>query len=134
MIDGNFKEGLSYINKSLRNNGDVAKNKDEMSSNLSYKADLKRLKSVENEKYRLENMLKKLYGQILRFLSHEHHDPNSKTEKFEYVTLLEAKQAKGNLEKKIGENLFFYRCQKCYSFHIKTDFLPDGEKEKKLKN
>ena len=131
LIDGNFKEGLSYINKSLRNNGDIAKNKDEMSSNLSYKADLKRLKSVENEKYRLENMLKKLYGQNLRFLSHEHHNPNSKTEKFEYETLLEAKQAKGNLEQKIGENLFFYRCQKCYSFHIKTDFLPDGEKRKK---
>ena len=64
MIDGNFKEGLSYINKSLRNNGDVAKNKDEMSSNLSYKADLKRLKSVENEKYRLENMLKKLWSKF----------------------------------------------------------------------
>ena len=85
MIDGNFKEGL-YINKSLRNNGDVAKNKDEMSSNLSYKADLKRLKSVGNEKCRLENMLKNFMVKICVFY-HTNIMIQILTEKFEYETL-----------------------------------------------
>ena len=42
---------------------------------------------------------------------------------------LKPNKLKGTL-KKNWRKPFFYRCQKCYSFHIKTDFLPDGEKEK----
>lgn len=133
LIDGNFQEGLSYINKSLTNNKDFKNKKEDRSLSLKYNADQKRLKIVENEIIRIEQELTKLFGQNLVTLSTEHHNPKSKTEKFTYESLLEAKQARGNLEQKSGNNYSIYQCQKCYSWHLTNEFLDIEDNKRKEK-